>query len=341
MQSDPGPEPCSKCSKKLLSNTISISPAKHWSLTLNNYSQKAIEVIISTGNELCERYVFQEEVGSVSNIPHLQGYFHFKKKVRPLSTAFNQFKDIHWEKIYAKKKGGGVSTRPIIEYCSKIYTCAGELWSKGIVVPPRIRIINDSQLYDWQKWMLDFKLNKEPDARKVFYFWGSYGGEGKSSFAKYLAVRKRALVLGTRHNDNKYAIVSYTKKMKKPPKIIIIDVPRCEGARSINWKSIEEIKNGMFFSGKYESEMFLMNPPHVIIFSNYPPNMNETISQDRWICNEVFPHVASLSKGHSTTQDVNTYCNSPSKVGCGPAAESEIIQIYTKPVCKSPAVSPT
>jgi len=44
---------------------------------------------------------------------------------------------------------------------------------------------------------------------------------------------------------------------------------------------LESIKNGLFFSGKYESTQVVMNSPHLIIFANEPPDKSK-MSADRW-----------------------------------------------------------
>lgn len=46
-------------------------------------------------------------------------------------------------------------------------------------------------------------------------------------------------------------------------------------------KIIEQIKNGIYFSGKYESQMKYDKPPHVVVFSNTMPDQSK-LSADRW-----------------------------------------------------------
>jgi len=40
---------------------------------------------------------------------------------------------------------------------------------------------------------------------------------------------------------------------------------------NINYTGIEEIKNGLFASSKFESKMYVGNRPHVVIFANAAP----------------------------------------------------------------------
>jgi len=68
--------------------------------------------------------------------------------------------------------------------------------------------------------------------------------------------------------------------MKVKPKVVIIDIPRTSES-FVSYGGIEKIKDGCFFSGKYESGMVLYDNPHVICFANFPP-VSETMSADRW-----------------------------------------------------------
>jgi hypothetical protein len=45
--------------------------------------------------------------------------------------------------------------------------------------------------------------------------------------------------------------------------------------------ALEPVKNGLFFSSKYGSEMAVFNPPHVICFANFKPK-EVAMSADRW-----------------------------------------------------------
>jgi len=74
--------------------------------------------------------------------------------------------------------------------------------------------------------------------------------------------------------------VAYNEKRKKYPKIIIFDVPRTH-IDYLNYEAIESIKNGCFFSGKYECCQVIMNCPHVLIFANTEPERYK-LSSDRW-----------------------------------------------------------
>ena len=48
-----------------------------------------------------------------------------------------------------------------------------------------------------------------------------------------------------------------------------------------SFAGLEAVKNGVFSSTKYESQMVIMPKPHVFIFSNQAPNYS-LFTKDRW-----------------------------------------------------------
>ena len=49
----------------------------------------------------------------------------------------------------------------------------------------------------------------------------------------------------------------------------------------VNYEAIEALKDGLFFSGKYESETKVFDSPKLVIMSNSLP-CYESMSMDRW-----------------------------------------------------------
>lgn len=64
------------------------------------------------------------------------------------------------------------------------------------------------------------------------------------------------------------------------PALIVYDVPRTT-ADFISYTALESLKNGCFFSGKYEGGQVLMPHPHVVVFANQRPDESK-MSADRW-----------------------------------------------------------
>lgn len=68
-------------------------------------------------------------------------------------------------------------------------------------------------------------------------------------------------------------------KKGRDPQIVIWDVPRSVEDH-ISWQAIESVKNGFFYSGKYEGGQCMFDNPHVVIFANIPPPKGH-LSEDR------------------------------------------------------------
>lgn len=243
-----------------------ISPSLHWCFTLNNWTDDDKDEILAVCSNSSKKYVFQSEIGENGGTPHLQGYIEFNSKVRPMNLFKN--KKIHWEKT----KWVNAS----IKYCSKDSTYTGQRWTNIRMEKP-LKIIND--LKDWQSGIIDL-ISNEPDDRSIYWYWDENGGVGKSVFCKYLVVKHNALVISGKSTDVKYGIVKYKEKHGVYPELIILDVPRSNLAY-INYEAIENVKNGLFFSTKYESEMVIFNSPHLIVFANEEPDYDK-MSSDRW-----------------------------------------------------------
>ena len=95
-----------------------------------------------------------------------------------------------------------------------------------------------------------------------------------------------AIIVSGKAADAKYAIQMYIQKHGQGPEIVIMDIPRTKGVTYVSYEAIEKIKDGLFFSGKYEGGMVRYNRPHFIVFANEPPE-TERMSSDRWVIEEL------------------------------------------------------
>lgn len=248
--------------------THRISPAVHWRFTLNNWSvEERTDILdICLNKEIIKNYCFQEETGE-KGTPHLQGYIEFQVKHRPKEIFIN--KRIKW--LGCKKP------KAAAEYCQKPYTRTGQTYTNMKFKKPLKGII--TQLHGWQQ-QVEAIVREEPDDRTIHWYWEPTGNVGKSALCKYLAVHYDALCVSGRGGDVKYAVMKYIEDKGYDPEIILYDIPRFN-QDYINFEALESIKNGLFFSNKYESKQIIMNCPHIICFSNQPPDIS-MMSKDRW-----------------------------------------------------------
>lgn len=255
-----------------IGNNRQISPSKHWCFTYNGHIDlSVIEDFSTICSNSSKKWVFQEEIGETTGNHHLQGYICFNKKVRPLSTTFKKY-TIHWSKCR--------NIQASIGYCSdpEKRKPMGEIRYEGIHLTSMVKVICEQDFYTWQKDVVD--RIKEDDDRTIYWIWDREGNVGKSALVKYLCLKANAILLSGKGSDMKYGIVKYFEQKGHYPALILIDIPRTS-LDYVSYSAIEEIKNGCFFSGKYEGSMCIFNCPQIVCFANDKPK-TEKMSLDRW-----------------------------------------------------------
>jgi len=79
----------------------------------------------------------------------------------------------------------------------------------------------------------------------------------------------------------------------RTPRTVVVDLSRNED--HVPWAAIEQCKNGVIVSGKYQSRVYNIDRPHVIILANQPaPNVGRDISADRIIQIELREFIVRL-----------------------------------------------
>lgn len=252
-------------SSKAEGNTkTSASPSIKWCFTLNNYTPEEENKLKVMVEKECKFCVCGHEVGE-KGTPHLQGYLEFKRKIR-----FNQVKILLGSRYHIEKAKG--SKWDNITYCEK----DGDSWKYP--TPREPKVLKYNELRKWQKIIVDI-CKTEPDDRTINWFYDN-GNTGKTSVCKYIFKYHKCIIANGKANDIKHAISSYFENWGFYPEIIIWTAPRV-AKNYINYGALEEIKDGLIFSGKYESNCFLMPTPHVFVFCNFEPD-TEKLTSDRW-----------------------------------------------------------
>lgn len=246
-------------SNEKIGNTNQSSPAKHWFFTLKNILKHT--TLIELLDPKVTRFRFQLEKGDTSDYEHYQGMMELPKKARLSELKKWLPPEIHLEKTR--------SLQGAADYCMKTETRLAGPWEKGFPIP--LKII--TKLYTWQENLLKIVL-EEPNDRTINWYWDQLGNTGKTAFAKYLCIKHKAAYVNGKSNDILYAA------SLQPATIYIIDIPRTN-TDVISYQAIEYLKNGIWFSGKYESKTTIINSPHVIVFANKEPQQ-ELFSRDRW-----------------------------------------------------------
>lgn len=148
-------------------------------------------------------------------------------------------------------------------------------------------------LHPWQANIINIvRQDPDPEGRDILWVFERRGGVGKSSLVKvslhlryyrslvqHLVIEHGAIITGGRSADVRHSIFTALEK-KLRVRLIVYDVPR-KSLGYLQYPAMEEIKNGCFFSSKYEGGMCVYPNPHVVVFANEPPEFG-AMSADRW-----------------------------------------------------------
>ena len=238
-------------------------PSKAWCFTYNNYTVENLETLEQAFILNNLEYVFGQEVGDIMETPHLQGYIKSTPKIRPIEKLKLPF-SVSWRAA----KGDTASN---LVYCTK----EGTYRTNMLIDKPFIV----DEMYGWQLDVIN-DVQGDPDRRTIIWIWSEGGGLGKSALIRYLIARKRALIVTGAPGDMKYQIVNFKKVNGASPMLIIMNIPRRQ--RRICYVGLEEMKDGVFASPKYESSMHMQNWPHIIVMANMPPVPEGNMSADRF-----------------------------------------------------------
>ncbi len=256
-----------------------ISAARHWEFTLNNYTNADISAIEQLDSSIVPIIVGQSEIGP-EGTKHLQVQFSYAKneKGRPLTMLREAFghKGASIRKVRNLKK-----TR---FYCSKEKS-HDKFWryQRGWKRPVPLATITYDILNKYQKSVADF-FQKPCDprfSRDIFWFWEPKGNMGKTVLSTFFYDARDACIISGKKGDCFLAIANYLATHDGAgPEIVIVDIPR-SNINYVSYTAIEKIKDGLLFSGKYESKPVRFNRPHVICLANEYPD-ESAVSADRW-----------------------------------------------------------
>jgi hypothetical protein len=282
---------------------------KNWCFTINNWTDDHIKNLDETE---CQYIIYGKEEGEKEETPHLQGYIQLKTKKR-LTGLKKITPKAHWEIA----KGDGASN---VKYCSKQgkvaergvmvqqgkrkcdmvdcvkmtlnKTATEEILDKhgaGYILNKRkiddiANTINGENnmktlkknaelvsLRDWQQETIDILL--EQNDREVLFIVDIDGGNGKSFLTKYLIAKYNAIMFDNgKSTDIKYGYEGQG--------IVVFDLVRAS-QEHINYEIIENIKNGMFFSSKYQcvQKVYVENPKIIVMMNQLPDKSKLSIDR--------------------------------------------------------------
>lgn len=254
------------------SQDLPLSGKYHWWIfTYNNYTRGNLDLMLQWldyGTEV--RYWINEEEGEITHTKHLQGTLHFKNVMR-YQTLRNKF-PIYWKPVKSMEAS--------ITYCCKSETRIGinivkESFEKKLI-EKKFKTKLYEELYDWQKQVLTI-IEAEPDDRIIHWFWEPVGCSGKTTIVKYILKHynnatyscacKSADILSIADEDKNIYMLNFTRTQ--------------EGFAP--YTALEQLKDGLISDSKLKKKSIniIMDPPHVIVFANWPPDQTK-LSEDRW-----------------------------------------------------------
>lgn len=230
-----------------------------WMITLpsENIDASQLSQELST---FCKKFTFQKEKGEKTGYEHWQIFISLKQK-----EYFGTVKNLFPSSAHIEPCKDGWKAK---NYCQKSDTRIEGPYDEKSTFLKTI-----TKLYPWQEHILQECL-KVPDDRTINWIWEKEGNRGKTQFCKYMAIKHKATVLGNG------AFKDIAQALPDDPKIVLFNITRDLEER-INYSALEAVKDGMIFSGKYESKTKIFNSPHIYIFANFEPRL-DAMSKDRW-----------------------------------------------------------
>lgn len=262
-----------------------VSSRKLWCFTLNNYTIAEMAELAGCFEKKDCEWIFGEEIGD-SGTPHLQGFVYFNSKAgeRPIECLKLSHKRVHWIACKGSKESN-------VKYCIKDnkYQFGGEKMKSWINIEKQSLnkyVVHLDKIHRWEQNIINV-INSKPTMRDIHWVYETVGGIGKTEFQKYLLTNfENIIILGGKSSDMKNAIVDYNSKLGILPTTILINIPRAQRNR-ISYTGLEELKDMVFYSGKYEGGMICGPRPHIIIFANYEPKEFE-MSADKFIVHDIY-----------------------------------------------------
>lgn len=138
--------------------------------------------------------------------------------------------------------------------------------------------------FEWQIDLVE-ELKGKPNNRKIIWYVDKIGRSGKSQLARYLQITEENKYLCTKDlGTERDAATVITGAINKgwTGHGLILDLPRsAEKDKKRIYAYIESIKDGHVTATKYEGGNTFFDIPHLVVFSNWEPNVM-MLSLDRW-----------------------------------------------------------
>lgn len=282
----------------------------NWLFTLNNYNHHDINRVDGMFPMFAKYVIYGKDIAG-SGTPHLQGYVQLTYKQR-LSIMKSRLPKAHWtpadgtaeQNVTYCSKDGSVTTHgtlttkgsksykilqamrsmledpskesmsddlqaPYIHNATKLNFAIME--KKRDIMKSKLRSEMQVDLRKWQRIAVDLLDRQSP--REILFVIDDTGSSGKTWLGKWLLFNRDCCITRT----TTASAVFYKWTMEQ---YVVFDLSR-DKQDTINYDSIEEMKDGIVTSTKYQVvDKFCANVK-VIVFMNQKPDMTK-LSEDRY-----------------------------------------------------------
>lgn len=255
---------CLFATNKRLSALKQLHSTAHWELMRGSVEDN-------------EEYCSKEETREPGTEPRVWGS-------KPVTVGQGKRTDLAAAVEALRGAGGGLSAR--LRAAADAAPEAFVKFHRGLEALARLEA--PVPAYEWavpRVWQsaLMVDLAAVPDDRHIMWFTDVPGAAGKSTFVRrYMTEHPGgAIVLHGKLADMAHAY--------NGERVVFFDVSRTQAEHMDHLYSFaESLKNGFFFSGKYEGGMKTFAAPHVVFFANQDPE-NGKWSQDRLVYKRLEP----------------------------------------------------
>jgi len=241
---------------------------------------EAVKFVLGLWRKKGDKVKANHEICPTTGKKHLQSYVYWMDAVE-IDTAKLRINPSYPWSVHIECQKGSIMDN--LQYCGKEASQIDGPWYVGIPKPREPKVLRYDELLPWQAELVE-ELKSEPDDRTIYWIYDLPGGHGKSRLQSYIRDCMFATEISGCQKDAAFSLMTYQKNNGYFPDTVYINLER--DSKFKDYSTLECIKNGEFFSGKYESTTVVMPWPHVIVFSNELPDTNR-LTSDRWNINDI------------------------------------------------------
>ena len=147
--------------------------------------------------------------------------------------------------------------------------------------------VKEIEAVEWRPWQMDIlKYVNEPTKRRIIWVVGEKGNEGKTFFQDKIEEqygRHRVCTMSLTESSKDILHIMRKCVDTTTTDIFLFNIVKSVYTNDVNYKILEDIKDGKALARKFNSKMMRFKTPNVIIvFSNMYPDTRE-FSEDRWL----------------------------------------------------------